>query len=100
MDPARSIPRGDDEVDNLYRQVSRVLLSYILEDRHVIEQANYLLWAAHNLERAADRVTNLGAGGVHRHRRAGRAECRRLWHRERELGVSRRHSFELDPWEA
>jgi len=59
VDLARSIPKGDDEVDGLYRQIYRELLSYIMEDRHVIEQANYLLWAAHNLERAADRVTNL-----------------------------------------
>ena len=59
VDLARSIPKGDDEVDGLYRQIYRELLSYIMEDRHVIEQANQLLWAAHNLERAADRVTNL-----------------------------------------
>jgi phosphate transport system protein len=58
-DLARSIAKGDDEVDGLYRQIYRELLTYILADRRVIEQANQLLWAAHNLERAADRVTNL-----------------------------------------
>ncbi|HSJ52674.1 MAG TPA: phosphate signaling complex protein PhoU [Anaerolineae bacterium] len=56
---ARSIPKGDDEVDALYNQVYRELISYILEDPHVIEQANQLMWAAHNLERSADRVINL-----------------------------------------
>jgi phosphate transport system protein len=56
---ARAIPQGDDEVDGLYNQVYRELISYILEDPHVIEQANHLMWAAHNLERTADRVTNL-----------------------------------------
>ncbi len=56
---ARSIPKGDDEVDALYNQVYRELISHILEDPHVIEQANQLMWAAHNLERTADRVTNL-----------------------------------------
>jgi len=56
---ARSIPQGDDEVDALYNQVYRELISLILEDSHVIEQANQLMWAAHNLERTADRVTNL-----------------------------------------
>ncbi|RPI54845.1 MAG: phosphate signaling complex protein PhoU, partial [Chloroflexi bacterium] len=56
---ARAIPEGDDEVDALYNQVYRELISYILEDPQVIEQANHLMWAAHNLERAADRVINL-----------------------------------------
>ena len=56
---ARAIPRWDDEIDNLYQQVYRELLTHIMEDPRVIEQANFLLWAAHNLERAADRVTNL-----------------------------------------
>jgi phosphate transport system protein len=56
---ARAIPKGDDEIDDLYRQIYRELLTHIMEDPHVIEQANQLLWVAHNLERAADRVINL-----------------------------------------
>ena len=56
---ARAIPMADDEIDGLYRQIYRELLTHIMEDTEVIEQANQLLWAAHNLERAADRVTNL-----------------------------------------
>jgi len=56
---ARAIPREDDEMDDLYNQIYRELLVFILEDTSTIEQANYLLWAAHNLERAADRVTNI-----------------------------------------
>jgi phosphate transport system protein len=56
---ARSIPEGDDEVDGLYNQVYRELICFILEDPHVIEQANQLMWAAHNLERTADRVINI-----------------------------------------
>jgi phosphate transport system protein len=59
VEAARSIPRRDEEVDALYNQVYRELVCYILEDPHVIEQANQLMWAAHNLERTADRVTNL-----------------------------------------
>ncbi len=58
-DAARSLPDRDDEVDALYQQVYRELISYIIEDPSCIEQANYLLWAAHNLERAADRVSNI-----------------------------------------
>jgi phosphate transport system protein len=56
---ARSIPEGDEEVDALYNQVYRELISFILEDPQVIEQANQLMWAAHNLERTADRVINI-----------------------------------------
>jgi phosphate transport system protein len=56
---ARAIPKQDDDVDALYNQVYRELITYILADPKAIEQANYLLWTAHNLERAADRVINL-----------------------------------------
>ncbi len=56
---AREIPRQDEEVDELYDQIYRELISLIMVEPRRIEQANYLLWAAHNLERAADRVTNI-----------------------------------------
>jgi phosphate transport system protein len=56
---ARSIPAKDDEVDGLYNQVYRELLTYIISDPRTIDQATYLLWVSHNLERAADRVVNI-----------------------------------------
>lgn len=59
LDAAKRIPREDDEVDAMYDQVYRVLMTYILENPQNIEHANWLLWAAHNLERLADRVTNI-----------------------------------------
>ena len=59
VEQARAIAQRDDEIDALYNQVYRELLSYIMEDAHVIEQANSLLWVAHNLERTADRVINI-----------------------------------------
>jgi phosphate transport system protein len=58
-DLAREIPKEDDIVDGLYNQVLRELITYMIEDTSVITQANYLMWAAHNLERMADRVTNI-----------------------------------------
>lgn len=58
-DMAREIPSRDDEVDALYEQVYRELIALIMVEPKRIEQANYLLWVAHNLERAADRVTNI-----------------------------------------
>ncbi|RLC68081.1 MAG: phosphate transport system regulatory protein PhoU [Chloroflexi bacterium] len=56
---AHAIPEEDDVVDTLYEQLYRNLIDYIIADQSNIEQANYLLWVAHNLERAADRVTNI-----------------------------------------
>jgi phosphate transport system protein len=56
---ARAIPGEDDEVDMLYEQVYRELMTYVMADAKTIERANWLLWAAHNLERLADRVTNI-----------------------------------------
>ncbi|MGQ9458580.1 MAG: phosphate signaling complex protein PhoU [Anaerolineae bacterium] len=59
VEAARAIPREDDEIDNLYNQVYRELLTFMMQDPHTIDRASYLLWVAHNLERAADRVTNI-----------------------------------------
>ena len=59
VDLARAIPGQDDEIDALYNQVYRELMTYVMSDPRHIEQVNYLLWAAHNLERSADRVTNI-----------------------------------------
>lgn len=56
---ARAIPIEDDEVDALYNQVYRELMTYVISDPKTIERANWLLWVAHNLERVADRVTNI-----------------------------------------
>ncbi len=56
---ARVIPQRDDEVDALYNQIYRELITFMIQDPTTIDQANYLLWAAHNVERMADRVTNI-----------------------------------------
>lgn len=59
VERARAIPDEDDEVDNLYNQVYRELVTYMISDPSTIDRANYLMWVAHNLERLADRVTNI-----------------------------------------
>ena len=59
VDAAKAIPLEDDEVDALYNQVYRELMLIIIQDPKSIERANWLLWTAHNLERVADRVTNI-----------------------------------------
>jgi phosphate transport system protein len=58
-DAARQIASEDDEVDNLYDQVFRELLTFMIEDPKTITRATRLIWVAHNLERSADRVTNI-----------------------------------------
>ena len=59
VDAAKAIPVEDDEVDALFNQVYRELMTIVIGDPTTIERANWLLWTAHNLERFADRVTNI-----------------------------------------
>ncbi len=59
VEVAKAIPVEDDEVDGLYNQIYRELMLIIIQDPKSIERANWLLWVAHNLERVADRVTNI-----------------------------------------
>jgi len=56
---AKLIPQEDDMVDGLYNQIYRELVAIMLTNPTTIDRANYLMWAAHNLERVADRVTNV-----------------------------------------
>lgn len=59
VEAAKAIPLEDDEVDALYNQIYRELMTFVIQDPKTIERANWLLWVAHNLERVADRVTNI-----------------------------------------
>jgi len=56
---AAQIWREDDQLDELYQQILRELLSYMLEQPSTVTRATYLLWVAHNLERIGDRVSNI-----------------------------------------
>ncbi|MGI8588869.1 MAG: phosphate signaling complex protein PhoU [Chloroflexia bacterium] len=58
-DAAYAVANRDDEVDQLYDQIYRELLTFMMADPSTINRATRLLWAAHNLERIADRVTNI-----------------------------------------
>jgi phosphate transport system protein len=58
-DAAREVALRDEEVDRLYDQIFRELLTYMMADTATINRATRLLWAAHNIERIADRVTNI-----------------------------------------
>ncbi|MBT3336955.1 MAG: phosphate signaling complex protein PhoU [Anaerolineae bacterium] len=59
LNAAKSIPTEDDVVDALYTQIYQELITYVIADPTGIERSNWLLWAAHNLERVGDRVTNI-----------------------------------------
>ncbi len=56
---ALSIPDEDDQVDELYNFLYRELLEIMMADEDNIDRATFHLWVSHNLERAADRVTNI-----------------------------------------
>jgi phosphate transport system protein len=56
---AKHVVTIDTAVDGLYDQVFRELLTFMMVDPKTINRATRLIWVAHNLERAADRVTNI-----------------------------------------
>jgi phosphate transport system protein len=58
-DAARSIPKEDDKVDAFYNRIYRELMDQMISNPSTVDQASHLIWVAHNLERVADRVTNL-----------------------------------------
>jgi len=56
---AKHVVTMDNAVDGLYDQIFRELLTFMMVDPKTINRATRLIWVAHNLERAADRVTNI-----------------------------------------
>ena len=56
---AMGVCHDDDDVDALYDQVYRELIFFMIQDPKTIQRATYLLWVAHDLERVADRATNI-----------------------------------------
>ncbi|MDP9265683.1 MAG: phosphate signaling complex protein PhoU [Chloroflexota bacterium] len=56
---AETIAAQDDDIDHLYEQIYRELLTYMLNDPRTIDRATWLLWVAHNLERMGDRIQNV-----------------------------------------
>lgn len=56
---AQTLPQEDDEMDALYALVQQQMISHIMQHPQNAEWTNRLLWAAHNLERFADRTVNI-----------------------------------------
>ena len=62
---ARAICDEDDQVDRLYDQAYHDLLQRMIENPSVVTRATYLIWASHNIERIADRATNISESVVY-----------------------------------
>ncbi len=56
---AAEIPARDIQIDMLFRQVHRELLTFVMEQPANMEQCILLEWVAHNLERVGDRAINI-----------------------------------------
>ena len=56
---ARALCREDDEVDLLYDRAYQELISTMVSESRHITEATYMIWVTHNLERIADRATNI-----------------------------------------
>jgi phosphate transport system protein len=56
---AYRIPQDDDQVDELYNQVYRKNVAAMIANPDIIDHNNYIMWVVHNIERMADRVTNI-----------------------------------------
>ena len=56
---ASQIPQEDSQVDDLFNRINRILVSTMIADPEIIDHVNLLMWVGHNLERLADRVTNI-----------------------------------------
>ena len=65
VDAAYRVGARDDEVDQLYDNIYRDLIDIMISDPSTIEPSTHLLWVAHNLERIADRVTNIAERTVY-----------------------------------
>jgi phosphate transport system protein len=59
VEGAKQVISMDDDVDALYNQIYRELVLMMIENPKNIQRATYLLWVAHDLERIADRATNI-----------------------------------------
>jgi phosphate transport system protein len=59
VETARIIPAEDDRVDELYNRIYHKLVKRVIADPENVDSASHIMWAAHDLERLADRVTNI-----------------------------------------
>lgn len=56
---AVAIPKQDSEVDDLFNKAYHMIINAMIANPTIIDQANLIMWVVHNLERFADRVSNI-----------------------------------------
>jgi phosphate transport system protein len=61
---AKAVAKRDDEIDMLFDQVRRELISYMIEDPKKITGAQHLNFVARYLERIGDHITNISENVV------------------------------------
>lgn len=59
MELAIKIPKEDDFVDELFNKSYRAIVNAMITNPTIIDDASFLLWVVHNLERFADRTVNI-----------------------------------------
>ncbi len=62
---AEAVCKMDDQADALYKQIFNVTLSYMLENPKFIGVGTYIIQIAHELERVADRATNIAERAIY-----------------------------------
>jgi phosphate transport system protein len=60
VEKAQSVFDLDDHVDHMYREIFEAVIQSMVDRDRGVQRGMYLLFAAHNLERIGDRVTNIG----------------------------------------
>lgn len=65
VEAALEVCRRDDDVDRLYEQLFRILVTYMIESPTNVRRSLHLLLIARNLERIADHATNLAENVVY-----------------------------------
>lgn len=58
-DAAQHVADQDDEMDDLYHELFLTMLNSMNESTTKADEATYILWVAHNLERFGDRIVNI-----------------------------------------
>ena len=59
LETARKIPIDDDQVDELHKRIYHEIIQSMIADPGSIDRANQIVRVIHNLERTADRATNI-----------------------------------------
>lgn len=62
---AKQMAQKDDEVDQLYNDIVRELIDYMVKQRELIEPATQLAFVTRHLERIADHATNIAESVIY-----------------------------------